>query len=69
MQLYIQIGNEQFVVLLDSGSTHNFVRGDVARRVGLQVHPCPGAGVIVANGDRVTCHGLMKDVAIRIANE
>ena len=35
MQLYIQIGNEQFVVLLDSGSTHNFVRGDVARHVGL----------------------------------
>ena len=35
MQLYIQIGNEQFVALLDSGSTHNFVRGDVARRVGL----------------------------------
>ena len=46
MQLYIQIGNEQFVALLDSGSMHNFVRGDVTRRVGLQFHPCPGAGVM-----------------------
>ena len=36
MQLYITIGNEQFVALLDSGSTHNFVCGDVARRVRLQ---------------------------------
>ena len=35
MQIYVTIGNEQFIALLDSGSTHNFVRGDVARRVGL----------------------------------
>ena len=35
VQLYIHIGNEQFVALLDSGSTHNFVRGNVARHVGL----------------------------------
>jgi hypothetical protein len=69
MQLYKQIGNEQFVELLDSGSTHNFVHGDVARRVGLQFHPCPGAEVIVANGDRVACRGLAKDVDIRIADE
>jgi hypothetical protein len=36
MQLYISIGNEQFIALLDSGSMHNFIRGDVVRRVGLQ---------------------------------
>jgi hypothetical protein len=35
MQIYVTVGNEQFVALLDSGSTHNFVRGDVARRVRL----------------------------------
>ena len=35
MQLYVTIGNEQFVALLDSGSTHNFMRGDVTRRVSL----------------------------------
>jgi hypothetical protein len=35
MQLYVTVGNEQFIALLDLGSTHNFIRGDVARRVGL----------------------------------
>lgn len=69
MQLYITIGNEQFIALLDSSSTHNFICGDVARRMGLQFHPCPGAGVIVANGDRVACRGLARDVGIRIADE
>jgi hypothetical protein len=37
MQLYITVGNEQFVALLDSRSTHNFIRSHVARRVGLQL--------------------------------
>lgn len=36
MQLYVTIGNEQFVALLDSGSTHNFVSGNITRCVGLQ---------------------------------
>lgn len=35
MQVYVTIGNEQFITLLDSGSTHNFVRGDVARCINL----------------------------------
>jgi hypothetical protein len=69
MQVYVQLGNHQLVALLDSGSTHNFVRGDVARRVGLHFSPCPGAGVIVANGDRVECRGLARDVGVRIADE
>lgn len=69
MQLYITMGNEQFVALLDSGSTHNFIRGDVAHHVGLQFQPGPSAGVIVANGDRVACRGLARDVDIHIADE
>jgi hypothetical protein len=69
MQIYVTIRNEHFIALLDSGSTHNFVCGDVAHRVGLQFAPCLGAGVIVANGDRVACRGLARDVGIRIADE
>lgn len=69
MQVYITLGNEQFVALLDSGSTHNFIRGDGACRVGLQFSPCPGRGVIVANGDRVECTGLARDVGVHIADK
>jgi hypothetical protein len=69
MQVYVQLGGVQCLALLDSGSTHNFVSGSVARRAGLQFQPCPGAGVTVANGDRVACRGLVRDVGIRIADE
>lgn len=36
MQLFIMVSNEQFMELLDSGSTHNFIHGDVARHVSLK---------------------------------
>lgn len=35
----------------------------------LQFSPCPGTGVIVANGDRVPCRGVARDLGIRIADE
>ena len=57
------------MALLDSGSTHTFINGDVARRVGIHFELCPGAGVTVANGDCVACQGLTRGVGIRIAEE
>jgi hypothetical protein len=69
MQLYVSIGNEQFIALLDSGSTSNFVSLDVAHRTKLAFDHCPSSGVVVANGDRVACRGYARDVAIRITDE
>lgn len=69
MQLYVQVGNTQLVALLDSGSTHNFVRADISRRIGLHFQPFPGAGVLVVNEDCVACSGLATNIAIRIADE
>jgi hypothetical protein len=69
MQLYVTVGNEQFITLLDLGLTHNFIRGDVTCHVGLQFVTCPCDGVIVANGDRVACCSLARDVDICIADK
>lgn len=38
-------------------------------RAGLQFHDSCSAHVVVANGDRVACHGLARDVAIHIGEE
>jgi hypothetical protein len=69
MQIYVQVGSEQCIVLLDLGSTHNFISGEVAHRAGIRFRPCPGAGVMVANGERLDCRGVAHDVSIRIADE
>ena len=67
MQLRVNIGNHELTALLDSGSTHNFVSMEAARHIGLSFHDSKGKNVVVANGDRVVCRGLARDVAICIA--
>lgn len=69
MQLRLSVSNQESVVLLDSGKTHNFVSSTVARCTGQQFHSSEGAHVVVANGDRVACHGLARDVSIHINNK
>jgi len=41
----------------------------MAHQIGLHFHDSPGASVIVANGDRVECQGLARDVATRIGSD
>ena len=69
MQVKVGIGNHQFTALIDSGSTHNFISGPAAHHVGLRFHNSYGATVAVANGARIACTGLAKDVGIRIGDE
>lgn len=66
MQLHYSIANQQFVALLDSGSSHNFIHPVVARQASLAFHSSAGAHITVANGDRVACQGLARDVAIHL---
>ena len=69
MKVYVTIGEYQLVALLDSGSTTNFINMAAAQQIGLHFHDSPGASVIVANGDKVACRGLARDVATCIGDE
>jgi hypothetical protein len=69
MQVAIRIGDRDLVALLDSGSTHNFIHEELATVVGLPFSSDRRLGVTVANGDRVTCRGLLKQAAIMIDTE
>jgi hypothetical protein len=69
MKLHVTIGNHELTALLDSGSTHNFISGTAAQHLGLHLQNSHGATVIVANGARVSCQGLARDVAICIGQE
>jgi hypothetical protein len=69
MQLRVQVGTHELTALLDSGSTHIFISGAAARRAGIQFQDSGGAHVVVANGDRVLCRGLARDVDLHIGDE
>jgi predicted aspartyl protease len=69
MLLPVFIKGERFLALLDTGSTHNFVQGAAMRRLGLSPTGGEKLRVTVANGDRLACEGIARDVPIRIGEE
>jgi hypothetical protein len=67
MQLAVVLGAAPLVALLDSGSTHNFISEEAARRTGLPLRQRPRLTAMVANGERITCAGVICDAPLRIA--
>jgi hypothetical protein len=52
MKLQVSISGMSLVALVDTGSTHTFIKEEVAMQLGLSVDLCPSLSVKVANGDR-----------------
>jgi hypothetical protein len=66
MQIAVALGVASFVALLDSGSTHNFISEEAARRSGLPLRQRPCLTALVAKGERVTCAGVICDAPLLI---
>jgi hypothetical protein len=66
MQIAVVLGIASLVALLDSGSTHNFISEEAARRSGLPLRQRPHLTALVANGERVTCAGVICDAPLLI---
>jgi hypothetical protein len=69
VRLRVFIQGRAFLALIDSGSSHNFIRDEVAQHLGVPLLPVrAGLNVIVANGDKLPhrgfCSGL--DVLVRV---
>ena len=69
MLLPVTINGERLTALVDTGSTHNFLSRDSMRRLALQPAGAEKFSVTVANGDRLTCHGVARQVPVLIGDE
>jgi hypothetical protein len=69
MKLHVAINDSMLMALVDSGSTHTFIREAVASQIGLQVAPRLGLSVKVTNGDRVTSKGICPKQRVSIDDE
>ena len=69
MHLHVYIHGHRLLALLDSGSTHNFVDAEKMRQLCLVTLLHPAMRILVANGDRVPCEGVARDVARAIGTE
>jgi len=61
-----QIHNHSLSVLVDSGSTHNFIQERVARQLGLKLIPTQAFQVLVGNGEELNCLFMCQQIALNI---
>lgn len=66
MRVVIQINSDELIVLIDSGSTHNFVNERIAGLLKLPTIPTTPFNVKVANGSPLRCTGKFKDITFSL---
>jgi hypothetical protein len=66
MQIRVVLGGTSLVALLDSGSTHNFISEAAVQRTGLPLQHRPQLTATVANDKRVSCLGIIRQVAFTV---
>ncbi|KAJ9559053.1 hypothetical protein OSB04_013667 [Centaurea solstitialis] len=60
------IRNHPVTVLIDGGSTHNFIDQKLVRRLGLNVEKVENFQVTVASRERLNCPGICKNIHLTL---
>jgi hypothetical protein len=66
LKLRGHVKKENVTILIDTGSTHNFIDINVARRLNLFVYPTADIRVMVADGKRIDGVGKCHKVKLQI---
>ena len=52
------------LILIDSGSTHNFISTSLVKQLGLKVSTVPSFGVQIGNGQIIQCNQICRDLSM-----
>lgn len=66
MKLHGKLKDKSIVILIDSGSTHNFIAESLVAELELPFAEIPTFGVQIGNGEIVKCHQLCKDLKLQL---
>eukprot|EP00253_Pinus_taeda_P014715 PITA_14715 len=58
------IKNKKVIVLIDSGSTHNFIHYNIAKELNCFLYPTPECQVMVASGETINCSGKCHNIKL-----
>lgn len=61
-----QISCKSVLILIDGGSTHNFMQQQLVSTLGLHTQTIALLRVIVGNSDELQCHQLCRDILVHI---
>jgi hypothetical protein len=62
------IKNKKVIVLIDSGSTHNFIHCELAKALNCFIYPVPYFQVMIENGGTINCSGKCHKINLTMGN-
>ena len=68
MKLVGYVGSQPIHMLVDSGSTHNFLDIATMKKLRCEVLKIPPIVVVVANGAKLTCQAMCKEFGFTLGN-
>ena len=58
------IKKKKVIVLIDSGSTHNFIHSKIAKDLNCFIYPAPEFQVMVSNGATIKCSSKCHNIKL-----
>jgi hypothetical protein len=62
LKLISYIKHRKFIILVDSGSTHNFIHRHIAQETHCYIHAVNNFQIMIANGGSMKCGGHFENV-------
>jgi hypothetical protein len=56
----------KFIILIDSGSTHNFIHHHISQEINLYIRVVNNFQIMIANGGSMKCDGCCESVHLHI---
>lgn len=66
LRLVGRISTQKVLILIDRGSTHNFVQQHLVHTLGLHAQPTHSLRVMVGNGNEIECYHLYAVVTVHV---
>jgi hypothetical protein len=68
LKLISYIKHRKVIILVDSGSTHNFIHFHSAQETHCYIHAVNNFQIIIANGGSMKCGGICENVHLQIGD-
>jgi hypothetical protein len=68
LKLIGYIKHQKFIILVDSGSTHNFIHRYISQETHCYIHAVNNFQIMIANGGSMKCGGHYENVCLQIGD-
>ena len=68
LKLISYIKHQRVIILVDSGSTHNFIHRRIAQETHCYIHAVNNFQIMIANGGSMKCGGHCENVCLQIGD-